>query len=66
MKWKLDLDAEPQGSSNGFWYDITDGGYIKVEELLTDKKQIQAVEDAIDLLMNLERTLVNAELLNEF
>ena len=66
MDWKIRKDAKPQGSSEGFWYDITDGGYIKLEEVLMDKEQIKAVNDAVDLLQSLEETLESEELLNEF
>jgi hypothetical protein len=33
-----------------FWYDLTDGGYIKPEKLLTNPDQIKLVKDAIALL----------------
>jgi len=66
MNWKFKKDAEPQGSSNGFWYDLTDGGYVKPEELLEDEKQIEEVVKAIDLLESFEIALLNNDLLNEF
>jgi hypothetical protein len=33
-----------------FWYDLTDGGYIKPEALLKDKGEARAVREAIELL----------------
>lgn len=66
MDWKLKLDAEPQGSSNGFWYDLTDGGYIHLEQLIEDSEQLQKARDAVLLLHSLEVALANNELLNEF
>jgi len=66
MEWKLNLDADPQGSSNDFWYDLTKGGYIKAKDVLTDEEQIKAVNDAISLLASFESALEDAELLNEF
>ena len=66
MNWKFKKDAEPQGSSNGFWYDLTDGGYVKPEELLEDEKQIEEVVKAIDLLESFEIALLNNDLLNVF
>lgn len=33
-----------------FWYDLTDGGYIRPEKLLKNKKDVDAVLAAIELL----------------
>lgn len=66
MDWKLNTEAEPQGSSDGFWYDLTDGGCIKLDKLLLDVGQVQAARDAIDLLVSLKASLDKAELLLEF
>ncbi len=38
-----------------FWYDLTDGGWIKPEKLLTDPEQIKAVNEAIELLKSYEQ-----------
>lgn len=65
MKFKFKI-TEPVGTSNGFWYDLTDGGYINPEEILEDPKQIERVNKAIMLLQRFEKELTNAELLNEF
>lgn len=65
MKWKFKKNAEPQGSSNGFWYDINNG-YIDLTEVLSNKQQIQDAQNAINLLNSLETALEKAELLNEF
>jgi len=51
--WKLREDAEPQGGSDGFWYDINNG-YIKPELLLSDVSQIQRVNEAVDTLSSFE------------
>jgi hypothetical protein len=66
VEWKLKKDAEPTGSSDGFWYDITDGGYIDLNNLLDDDDQIKKANDAIDLLCDLRDCLEENELLNEF
>lgn len=66
MDWKFKKDAEPQGSSDGFWYDLAYGGYIDLEAVLKDKKQIKAVRDAVELLMSLQESMQENELLNEF
>ena len=66
IKWELDLKAEPQGSSDGFWYDLTDGGYIDLEKLITNKAQLNIALKAIEILESLQDTLENNSLLNEF
>ena len=66
IKWELDLEAEPQGSSNGFWYDVTDGGYIDLSKLLKNSDQLEMAYNAISLLHSLEVVLNNNTLLNEF
>ena len=40
MDWNFDKNAEIVYTEE-FWYDLTDGGYIKPENLLIDKDQIQ-------------------------
>lgn len=66
IKWKLKEDATPQGSSDGFWYDLTDGGYIRPDELIDDKDQLKKVLEAIQMLRSLEEALNDAELIEEF
>ena len=66
MDWKFKDDALPCGSSNGFWYDITDGGYIVPRELLSDDFQLQEVEHAVYILRSFQRALEDESLLIEF
>lgn len=66
IEWKFNKNAEPVGGSDGFWYDITDGGYIKPGDVLEDLSQIKAVEDAINVLKQFEQALEANDLLNEF
>lgn len=66
MNWKFKKNAKPQGSSDGFWYDLTRGGHIDLAKLLADKEQLTAARDAVALLRSLEDALNEAELLNEF
>lgn len=66
MNWKFKENAKLQGSSDGFWYDITMGGYIKPEEVLEDKEQLQQLFDTLDLVENFERALESKGLLEEF
>jgi len=65
-KWNFRDAAEPQGSSDGFWYDITSGGYIVFDELLADATQVKEANEAVALLMSLEQEMDDAGLLNEF
>lgn len=66
MDWKLKVDAEPQGSSNGFWYDLAVGGYIDLDVVLDDEDQISRVEEALELLRSLEVALRDANILEEY
>jgi hypothetical protein len=34
-------------STSDFWYDLTDGGYLKPEKICADKADAQRVKDAI-------------------
>jgi len=42
------------GSSDGFWYDLTQGGYFKPEQVLADQKDIDRVNEALKVLEDLE------------
>ena len=66
LKWKLKDGAEPQGSSDGFWYDISSGGYIRPAEVLADEEQIAQVKAAVELLASFETAMNEAGLINEF
>ena len=46
MKIKENCEA----STDDFWYDLTDGGYLDPEEILEDEKDIEAVKKAISVL----------------
>ena len=64
MKWKFKKNAEPQGSGD-FWYDITDGGYIKPQDVLSDKVQLKKLQQAVELVKSFQYALTESELLNE-
>lgn len=64
--WEFKPDAEPQGSSSGFWYDLTLGGYIKPEAVLAEQFQIDMVKEAVAVLRSFEQALEDAGLLQEF
>lgn len=64
-EWKFKKDAEEQGSSAGFWYDLTDGGYIKPESILEDVHQLEQLKAAIELVRSFEFALEAEGLTNE-
>lgn len=64
--WDFSKDAKPQGSSDGFWYDLTDGGYIDIKAVLKHEDQIKKLQDAIDVVHSFEIALEREGLLNEF
>ena len=66
IKWTLYVDSAQQGSSDGFWYDLTDGGYINLDKLIEDPIQLSKANDAVNLLLSLENALKKADLLTEF
>ena len=63
--WIMKDSATPQGSSNGFFYDLCEG-YIKPGELLADASQVLQVEMAVACLQGFRDSLEEAELINEF
>ena len=65
-EWKFKQDAKPHRSINGFWHDLTRGGFIKPEVLLDDEVQLAAVQSSIRTLEAFRQALKDAKLLNEF
>lgn len=65
MKWRFKQDAEPQGNSDNFWYQLCNG-YIKPEELLADKEQIKKLKKAKELIEDFEQTIEENGLKIEF
>jgi len=66
MNWKFKEGLERQGSSDGFWYDITDGGYIRPDKLLADPDQSKKLEEAIDLVISFRDAMEKNDLIEEF
>ena len=66
MDWIFTEDARSQGRSDGFWYDLTSGGYINPEEVLADEKQLEELNKAIKLVADFEQALIDNNLLEEF
>ena len=65
-EWKFKENAPKQGSSDGFWYDLTMGGYITPKDVLEDPEQIEALNNAIHIVSSFEMALEDNDLLNEF
>lgn len=36
--------------TSDFWYDLTDGGYLKPKEICANKKDAEKVEKALEIL----------------
>jgi hypothetical protein len=43
-------------STAEFWYDLTSGGYLKLEEILEDKEDIRRVKEAIEIICDFEQS----------
>ena len=55
MNWKFKEDADVY--TEEFWYDLTDGGYIKPEDVLDDREQIANLRAAIELVWSFEKAI---------
>ena len=55
MEWNFKEGVEIY--TEEFWYDLTDGGYIKPENVLADEEQITKLQAAIDLVRSFERAI---------
>jgi hypothetical protein len=53
---KLD-DLAAMIDNEGFWYSLTDGGYLKPEKLLDNPKDINKVKEAINIIQEFEKLL---------
>jgi len=54
LEGRLSDYAESITCSDGFWYAFTAGGYVEVEDILADSKEIEKVKEAFELLTELE------------
>lgn len=54
MEIKLKENIEDVGGSDGFWYDLTKGGYFGPEDVMSDPEQIKEMQKAINLVQQLE------------
>lgn len=51
-------------TTDDFWYDLFDGGYIKIETVLKDKEQIKQVLEAKEILKQFHDQLEEEKLIN--
>jgi len=60
MKLREDLTEEQKEEiaatvdNEGFWYSLSDGGYLKPEEVLADQEDIDKVNEAVKTLMEFD------------
>lgn len=59
-KYKI---TEPNETTDGFWYDISDGGYIRPKDMLVDQERVEKLTEAIELLRSWEQELIDDEAL---
>lgn len=60
IKLKDGLEEGTVGGSDGFWYDLTSGGYFDPDEVMADPEQLAEMRKAIALVERLE------EIYNQF
>ena len=52
MKIKKGCDV----STDDFWYDLTDGGYLKPEKMLENKEDVEKIKNAIAVIQEFENS----------
>ena len=62
----MDINAniEPL-TTNDFWYDLTDGGYIVPEKILKNKDDADAVNKAVETLIKFKQSIINSGVVEE-
>jgi len=51
---KIKESIELSCGSDGFWYDLTMGGYFKPEQVMADEVELEEMKKAIELVCSLE------------
>ena len=64
--WKFKKDLARIGTSDDFWYDLNESGYIEPFNILENGEQLQQLLEAISLVRNFEKALEAKGLLDEF
>jgi hypothetical protein len=58
-------NAKQEVGTEDTWYALTDGGYLKPEEVVSDKKQLKKLEDAIQLVRDFIQQCYDDEVIEE-
>ncbi|MEN6431286.1 MAG: hypothetical protein ABFD06_00095 [Smithella sp.] len=43
-------------STSDFWYDLTSGGYLKLEDILENKEDVDRAKNAIEVIREFEQS----------
>lgn len=65
LKYKQSAIDDGVGTTDGWGYDLFEGGYIVPSEILKDKDRAIEIQYAIDLLMSWKIELDNDGILND-
>lgn len=65
MKYKFKELEEPHAISEEVWYCLTEGGYLKPEDILESEEQIDEVDNAIDIVYQFICQARNAGVIEE-
>ena len=50
-------------STDDFWYDLTDGGYITPEDVLVNENDVKKVKDALETLLLFQKEMETKKIL---
>jgi hypothetical protein len=59
----MEYVKDAQIVTDDFWYDLTDGGHIKPEKLLTNEADINKIKEAIKVLSEWKSEMEEKEIL---
>jgi hypothetical protein len=60
FKFKKNAKDFCQMGTDDFWYSLFDGGYVETEGILADKKQLELVDQAVEVLRQFKDQLAAA------
>lgn len=52
----MEIKKNLEISTADFWYDLTDGGYLNPEEICAKKEDAKKVLEAIDVILDFQRS----------
>lgn len=59
----MEYVKDAQIVTDDFWYDLTDGGYIRPEELLKNEEDINKIKDALKIIMDWKSEMEEKEII---